>query len=91
MNKLTTTSVFATTTLCIVILIAVVEVRLCCEWSKKFEVTSSPLFAGVPLSTPEAQEHLPSACEADHQSRRPMGESNAARNPEGGRLASKRG
>lgn len=50
-----------------------------------------PLFAGVPLSAPEAQEHLPSACEADRQSRRPVGESSVARNPEGGRLATKRG
>lgn len=48
-------------------------------------------FAGVSLSASAAQEHLLTACEADRQSRWPMGKSGAARNPEGGRPAVRRG
>lgn len=51
----------------------------------------SALFAGVPLSASATQERLPAACEADHQSRRPVGASSAAGNPEGYRPAVKRG
>lgn len=50
-----------------------------------------PLFVGVPRPAPKAQEHLPSAFEEDHESWRAMGESSAARNPEGDRFVSKRG
>lgn len=48
------------------------------------------LYVGVPVSAAEAQERLPAAGEARHQSRRPMGESSAARDSEGGRPAIQR-
>lgn len=59
-------------------------------WTNVYYISHiAMLFPGMPLSAPAAQERLPSACEADHQSRRPMGESSPAGNPKGGRLASK--
>lgn len=80
-------------TYCILKVIIVIGHRTqkLCVLQDNLNEAALPLFAGVPLSAPAAQEHLPSACEADHQSRRPMGESSAARNPEGGRRATKRG